>query len=43
VRCGHPYIVVGGLRFYDRREIKDMLAYLRLLVKPGDSVSCCGC
>jgi DNA helicase-2/ATP-dependent DNA helicase PcrA len=31
--------VVGGLRFYDRREIKDVLAYLRLLVNPADSVS----
>ncbi len=39
VRWGIPYIVVGGLRFYDRREIKDMLAYLRLLVNPADSVS----
>lgn len=39
VRWGLPYIVVGGLRFYDRREIKDVLAYLRLLVNPADSVS----
>jgi DNA helicase II / ATP-dependent DNA helicase PcrA len=39
VRWGIPYIVVGGLRFYDRREIKDVLAYLRLLVNPADSVS----
>jgi DNA helicase-2/ATP-dependent DNA helicase PcrA len=39
VRWGIPYIVVGGLRFYDRREIKDMLAYLRLLVNPADTVS----
>jgi len=31
VRWGIPYIVVGGLRFYDRREIKDVLACLRLL------------
>ena len=35
---GIPYIVVG-LRFYDRREIKDLLAYLRLLVNPADTVS----
>ncbi|MFM7312177.1 MAG: ATP-dependent helicase, partial [Cyanobium sp.] len=39
VRWGIPYVVVGGLRFYDRREIKDMLAYLRLLVNPADTVS----
>ena len=32
VRWSIPYIVVGGLRFYDRREIKDLLAYLRLLI-----------
>ena len=30
---------MGGLRFYDRREIKDVLAYLRLLINPADSVS----
>lgn len=39
VRWSIPYIVVGGLRFYDRREIKDILAYLRLLINPSDSVS----
>ncbi|MEB3350767.1 MAG: UvrD-helicase domain-containing protein [Cyanobacteriota bacterium] len=39
VRWGIPYLVVGGLRFYDRREIKDVLAYLRLLVNPADTVS----
>ncbi|MEB3316747.1 MAG: UvrD-helicase domain-containing protein [Cyanobacteriota bacterium] len=39
VRWGLPYLVVGGLRFYDRREIKDIVAYLRLLVNPADSVS----
>jgi DNA helicase-2/ATP-dependent DNA helicase PcrA len=39
VRWGIPYVVVGGLRFYDRREIKDVLAYLRLLLNPADSVS----
>jgi len=39
VRAGVPYKVIGGTRFYDRREIKDMLAYLRLLVNPGDEVS----
>ncbi len=39
VRWRIPYIVVGGLRFYDRREIKDILSYLRLLINPSDSVS----
>ncbi|KGG16624.1 MULTISPECIES: UvrD-helicase domain-containing protein [unclassified Prochlorococcus] len=39
VRWNIPYIVVGGLRFYDRREIKDVLAYLKLLINPSDSVS----
>jgi len=39
VRAGHPYRVVGGVRFYDRREVKDTLAYLRALVNPDDEVS----
>jgi DNA helicase-2/ATP-dependent DNA helicase PcrA len=39
VRAGTPYRVVGGLRFYQRREVKDVLAYLRLLVNPQDVVS----
>ena len=39
VRAGIPYRVVGGLKFYDRREVKDMLAYLRALVNPDDEVS----
>ncbi len=34
-----PYRVVGGVRFYDRAEVKDLLAYLRLLVRPQDDVS----
>ena len=34
-----PYIIVGGLRFYDRKEIKDLLAYLRLIVRPNDDFS----
>jgi len=33
------YQVVGGLRFYDRKEVKDMMAYLRLILNPDDSVS----
>jgi DNA helicase II / ATP-dependent DNA helicase PcrA len=39
IRVGLPYKVVGGLRFYERREVKDALAYLRLLVNPRDTVS----
>jgi DNA helicase-2/ATP-dependent DNA helicase PcrA len=39
VRWSIPYTVVGGLKFYDRREIKDILGYLRLMVNPADSVS----
>jgi DNA helicase-2/ATP-dependent DNA helicase PcrA len=38
-RYSIPYQVVGGLRFYDRREIKDVLAYLRAIANPDDSVS----
>ena len=34
-----PYIIVGGLKFYDRKEIKDALAYLRALANPADTVS----
>lgn len=36
---GIPYILVGGLRFYERKEIKDVVSYLRLLVNPRDMVS----
>lgn len=36
---GIPYTLVGGVRFYDRREIKDVLCFLRLLVNPKDKVS----
>ncbi|MBM3222386.1 MAG: DNA helicase PcrA [Candidatus Tectomicrobia bacterium] len=38
-RAAIPYQIVGGLRFYDRQEIKDALAYLRLLVNPRDTLS----
>jgi DNA helicase-2/ATP-dependent DNA helicase PcrA len=38
-RRGIPYVIVGGTRFYERREIKDVVAYLRVLVNPSDSVS----
>ena len=34
-----PYNIVGGLKFYDRKEIKDALAYLRLIINPADTVS----
>ncbi|WP_340541087.1 DNA helicase PcrA [Nocardioides sp. GXZ039] len=39
IRTGMPYKVVGGVRFYERREVRDALAYLRMLVNPDDSVS----
>jgi ATP-dependent DNA helicase UvrD/PcrA len=38
-RFGIPYRIVGGLRFYERKEIKDMLAYLKVLTNPADAVS----
>lgn len=39
VRYGIPYRVVGGVRFYDRKEIKDLVAYLRFIFQPEDRVS----
>jgi DNA helicase-2/ATP-dependent DNA helicase PcrA len=39
VREGMPYLLIGGVRFYERREIKDVLAYLRVIANPDDSVS----
>jgi DNA helicase-2/ATP-dependent DNA helicase PcrA len=39
VRVGLPYRVVGGTRFYERREVKDALAYLRVLANPDDTVN----
>ncbi|MDT7581286.1 MAG: ATP-dependent helicase UvrD/PcrA, partial [Pseudonocardiales bacterium] len=39
LRVGLPYKVVGGVRFYERREIRDALAYLRVLSNPDDTVS----
>ena len=39
LKQGLPYTMVGGVKFYDRKEIKDMLAYLRVLQNPSDSVS----
>ena len=38
-RYGVPYRVIGSLRFYDRKEIKDAMAYLRLSINPSDEVS----
>jgi len=39
MKWGIPYVVVGGIRFYERKEIKDILAYLRLINNPHDNVS----
>ncbi len=36
---GFPYVLIGGTRFYDRTEVKDIIAYLRLIANPRDSVS----
>ena len=39
VRAGMPYRLVGGIRFYERKEVKDVLAFLRLIHNPFDTVS----
>ena len=39
VKFGVPYQVIGGLKYYDRREVKDALAYLRVIVNPTDTVA----
>ncbi|AMA74206.1 DNA helicase PcrA [Aneurinibacillus thermoaerophilus] len=39
VKSGIPYNIVGGTKFYDRKEIKDMLAYLRVISNPDDDLS----
>jgi DNA helicase II / ATP-dependent DNA helicase PcrA len=39
VRRGIPYTVVGSVKFYDRKEVKDAIAYLRMVVNPADEVS----
>ena len=39
IRMGVPYTVVGGTRFYERREVRDIVAYLRVVANPDDDVS----
>ncbi len=39
LRAGIPYTIVGGVRFYERKEIRDIIAYLRLALVPSDAVS----
>jgi len=39
MRAGISYVVIGGVGFYDRKEVKDLLAYLRLVLNPNDSAS----
>src|SRR5256712_2340076 len=39
LRAGLPYTIVGGVRFYDRKEIRDIIAYLRLALTPADDAS----
>jgi DNA helicase-2/ATP-dependent DNA helicase PcrA len=39
VRRGVPYKIIGGIKFYERKEVKDLISYLRLSVNPADSVS----
>ena len=39
MRAGVPYTIVGGLKFYERKEVKDIIAYLRVIFNPADAVS----
>ena len=38
-RVGLPYTIVGGIRFYERKEVKDLVAYMRIVANPADDVS----
>ena len=40
IRHNIPYTIIGGIAFYERKEIKDILAYLRLITNPYDRISC---
>lgn len=39
IRAGIPYVLFGGTKFYERKEIKDLLSYLRVVLNPGDGIS----
>ena len=39
MRAGFPYKIVGGLKFYDRKEVKDVIAYLKAIQNPNDNIS----
>lgn len=39
IMAGYPYQIVGGLKFYERKEIKDIIAYLKLIANPADSLA----
>ncbi len=43
IRAGMPYKVVGGIRFYERREVRDLLGYLRLIANRRTRCHCAGC
>ena len=39
IMSGYPYQIVGGLKFYDRKEIKDIIAYLKIIINPSDNLA----
>lgn len=39
IRAGIPYVLIGGTKFYERKEIKDLLSYLRVVLNPADMIS----